>query len=330
MVKAHIPVGVEVECRPGSSRWSSHIWRAVALRPGRHAMPDWTVLSEIGDITRYYAGTASLVIRSAETALYKDNISARNPAVYVVLRRTLGPVGWKLHLVSVDPSEAQAHTEVGDDLVEALPMPMPLRDWLESFVARYHVDRTRWKRDRDAKTPDREPGHVPPDGEGFLDRWSRLKQAGQTEAVAAPASPAMPAAELAPLENLRSRTDFATFLRNELPTEVRLAALRQAWRRDVAIAGYRPLVDYDWNFNTPGYARLLPTDNSDQLVEKLFGYLRGAAGEPPPAQTAVRTDASSPDEEASIVVGQSDPHETSGSRHGSATPRGRRENSPKQ
>lgn len=287
MVKAHIPVGVEVECRPGSSRWSRRVWRPVALRPGRHTMPDWSILSEEGGTTRYYAGTTSLIVRSAETALYKDNISARDPAVYVVLRRTPGPIGWKLLLVSVDPSEAQAHTEVGDDLVEALPMPAALQDWLASFVAGYHLDRTQWKRERDAKKPAGEPAHTPPDGEGFLDRWSRLKQTTRTEAAAlpggevtqppTPASPPVPPPEPPSLESLQSRSDFASFLRNELPKEVRLATLRQAWRADRVIAGHRPLVDYDWNFNAPGYGRPLPTDSPDQLIESLFGYLRRAA-----------------------------------------------------
>jgi hypothetical protein len=294
-VTATFPVGVEVESRPGKTRWASRVWRPVALRPGRRNIPDWTMLpgaegDEEGAV-RFYAGTARLVIRSTETALYRDNIGAREPAVYVVLRRSNGPIGWTLLLVTVDPSEAHAHVDVGDDLVEALPMPASLREWLAAFVARHHVERLHWKRQRDDKVPDRSSPPEDRGGETRLGRWSREKRAARAGSESPPASPPTlsahavdtpaPPPRLPALEDIRTRDDVAAFLREGVPSELRLAALRRAWRLDPAIATHSPLVDYDWNVNAPGYGRLRPTDDPARLIEALFGHLRKAVEEEP-------------------------------------------------
>lgn len=161
MLTERVPVGVEVERRVATSRWQDHVWRPTALRPGAPDLADWSVLAEDETVTRYYAGTAALTICSADTKVYKDNLESPAPSVYVVLRRGATPTGWRLCLVTVDPSEAHSHADVGDDLVEALPMPEPILRWLALFVARHHVERTEWKRRRDRADPDALAGRRP-------------------------------------------------------------------------------------------------------------------------------------------------------------------------
>jgi hypothetical protein len=100
-------------------------------------------------VVRYLAGSTDLTAHPAETAALKDNLEASSPAVYVVLRRSAADPGWFLLLATVDPTEAHCHADCGDDLVEALPMPAPVRLWLDRFVARHHVEPVRIKRDRD-------------------------------------------------------------------------------------------------------------------------------------------------------------------------------------
>jgi hypothetical protein len=336
-VTARIPVGVEVESRPGTSRWAGRIWRPVALRPGRRAIPDWTVLADADGSVRYYAGTASLVVRSTETALYRDNIEARAPAVYVVLRRAAGPTGWTLLLATVDPSEAHAHADVGDDLVEALPMPAALRDWLAAFITRHHTDRPRWKRQRDDKVPARAVSPAEREGEPFLARWSRGKQAARAAPDGSPAPgpgplarPAEAAATppgLPPLDDIRTRGDVAAFLREGVPAELRLAALRRVWRLDPAIAAHRPLVDYDWNVNAQGYGSLRAADDPARLIEALFGHLRKAPEDASP-EAHIDKPAPAPASEAASVVACAeesppDPEQEHGRtlrRHGGAVP----------
>lgn len=173
-----VVVGVEMERRPARSRWQAHVWRAVALHPGGLDLPEWAPMGgapgggaegeakgeardEAGG-ERFYAGTAEIALHPGDTQVYKDNVEAPRPSVYVVLRRAPTPSGLRLYRVTVDPSEAHAHVDVGDDLVEALPMPGPLRGWIGLFVARHHVERPRWKRRRDRVAPDAPEGRPPP------------------------------------------------------------------------------------------------------------------------------------------------------------------------
>ncbi|HYE51313.1 MAG TPA: DUF3305 domain-containing protein [Azospirillaceae bacterium] len=153
-----MPVGVVVERQPARSRWLDHVWRVAAVLPGDPETPPWTLLAEEDGTVRYYAGTAPLEAHSADTKVYKHNLEAPEPAVYVVLRPGggpgSGPGGWRLLLATVDPAEAHAHSDCGDDLVEALPMPQAVRDWLAAFVARHHVERQEWRRKRDRADPE--------------------------------------------------------------------------------------------------------------------------------------------------------------------------------
>ena len=89
-----------------------------------------------------------------DTRTYKHNIEAPEPSVYVVLRRADTLSGWTLYLATIDPAEAHSHADTGDDLVERLPMPPLVFDWLSAFVAQHHVERMEWKRKRDRADPD--------------------------------------------------------------------------------------------------------------------------------------------------------------------------------
>jgi hypothetical protein len=124
-------------------------------------------------------------------------------------------------------------------------------------------------------------------GEGFLSRWSRLKQArregGEAEVRPAPApaaapdpAPAPPLAEApnsapgpAPLaepepeidlaslpriEDLTAGSDVAAFLRKGVPAALRNAALRRVWSVDPDIRDFIGPADYAWDWNVPGGA----------------------------------------------------------------------------
>lgn len=147
-----IAVSVVVERRPARNPWQKHVWQPVDLRPGAADMADWTVIGEVGDRLHYHAGSAEVMFHSGDTKVYRDNLQGAAPSVYVVLRKD--GAGWRLHLVTVDPTEAHAHADVGDDLVEALPMPLPIQARLQAFVARHHVEQREWKRRRDRADPE--------------------------------------------------------------------------------------------------------------------------------------------------------------------------------
>ena len=154
MVIERIPFGVDVERRPGVTRWQAHVVRIAGLRPPEPRLAEWSLLGENGPVQRFFAGNTDLLLHKGDTGVYRDNLESPTPAVYVVLRRGAGPLGWRLYLATADPSEAHAHVDVGEDLVEALPMPPPVFARTSAFVARHHVERRKWKRARDRANPD--------------------------------------------------------------------------------------------------------------------------------------------------------------------------------
>jgi len=130
----------------------------------------------------------------------------------------------------------------------------------------------------------------------FIARWSRRKRAARTGADAPPheaapqeapapapsvpdgPSTSMPSADatqevaeaLPPLEMLGPESDYTAFLKPGVPAELRAAALRRAWVSDQAIAGFRGMGDYDWDFNAPGYGKLLAVDDVAALARAVF------------------------------------------------------------
>ena len=139
--------------------------------------------------------------------------------------------------------------------------------------------------------------------EGFLSRWSRRKRAAEAGLpVAEPPAPApdtVPAAAppaeeppfdittLPPVESLTLDSDFAAFLRKEVPEAVKRAALRKAWALDPAIRDFIGPADYAWDYNAPDGVPGASLDlggNIRDLLAQAFG-----AGEEPAAEVPAAT-----------------------------------------
>ena len=146
-------VGVVVERRRTGNVWQPELWSAVAVLPGRPDVAPWTVLDAGEGWTRSYAGAAEVALFASETDNYKHNLDGPQPAIFVILRRD-GEPGLRLLAVTVDPGEIDAHSDAGDDLIEALPLPPDLAAWMRDFVERHHVERPFHKRQRDRADPE--------------------------------------------------------------------------------------------------------------------------------------------------------------------------------
>jgi hypothetical protein len=143
------------------------------------------------------------------------------------------------------------------------------------------------------------------DDEGFLGRWSRRKQAQKTAETAAQAPKPAPAAmekaeegpaapepvdlaKLPPIDTLGAESDFTAFLRPGVPQSMQIAALRRLWLTDPSVKNYEALVEYAWDFNAPGYGKMLPTDDVAKLLQQVFGPStpQGGTAEAPPANVS--------------------------------------------
>ena len=151
---ARITVGIVVERRRSASPWVDFTWQPVSILPGEPQTPAWTVLSSDAQRTRFYAGAAEVNLYRTETAQYRDNLLSGAASLWVVLRPTGVQPAFDLIAVTADPAEGEAFTQTGSDLVEALPMPAVVREFVEAFVFEHHVEQTFVKRQRDRADPE--------------------------------------------------------------------------------------------------------------------------------------------------------------------------------
>ncbi len=76
--------------------------------------------------------------------------------MWVVLRPTLAnsaSPAFDILTVTADPSEGEALTDAGNDLVATVPMPIAIIETIDGFIAEHHVDRPFQKRQRDRGDP---------------------------------------------------------------------------------------------------------------------------------------------------------------------------------
>ena len=152
-----ISIGVVVERRKAASQWIDFTWRPAMVLPGRPGAAPWTVLATDAEAVTFYAGSTDIGLYRTETARYRDNLASGAPSLWVALRPTGAEPPYDLLAVTADPSEGESFTQAGDDLVGAVPMPAPVREIVEAFVAEHHVEQAGQafhKRKRDRADPE--------------------------------------------------------------------------------------------------------------------------------------------------------------------------------
>jgi Protein of unknown function (DUF3305) len=159
--QATIAVGVVVERRKAQSPWIDFTWRPVAVLAGEPDAAPWTMLSQDEGGATFFAGCAEIALYRTETEYYRANVVSATPALWVALRPTGVEPPYEIFAVTADPSEGEAFTESGSDLVDVVPMPQPVRAAIEAFVAEHHVERTFYKRKRDRADPEALARRVP-------------------------------------------------------------------------------------------------------------------------------------------------------------------------
>jgi hypothetical protein len=158
---ARIPVGVVVERRRASNPWIDVAWRPIGVLAGAPEAAPWTMLESSDDRASFYAGLAEIALYRTETGQYRDNLSSGRPSLWVSLRPTGVEPPFEIVAVTADPAEGESFTQVGDDLVEAVPMPPAVCTMVEAFVAEHHVERAFVKRKRERADPEALARRVP-------------------------------------------------------------------------------------------------------------------------------------------------------------------------
>ena len=166
-----VRLSVVMERRSLQNRWASHTWRPIAVVPGAPAMPDWAELRSGDGWAQYHARSIDLQLFRRETEGYKRNLSQPRPAVFVVLRPTEpgdgNPHDIEVFHLTACPYEAASYEISGEEQVEAVAMPDPVRQWVQAFVQAHHRDEEFYKRKRKPYDPRKgrvagmPPGRVP-------------------------------------------------------------------------------------------------------------------------------------------------------------------------
>jgi hypothetical protein len=117
--------------------------------------------------------------------------------------------------------------------------------------------------------------HPPSDDEGFVSRWSRLKQRARDDKAGAaePPQPALPVeagpdagkapegepaekdkkpfdiSELPSVESLTKDSDYSAFMRAEVPEDLRQKALRRLWASDPILSAPEVLDMHNLDYN---------------------------------------------------------------------------------
>lgn len=150
---AHIPVGVVVDRIRAESPWIDYIWQPSAVLIGAPEAKPWTQLSGDGDRASFYAGSTSIEFYRSDTGNYRDNLRG-DSKLWVVMTPTESNPPYELFMVTADPTEGEAQTEAGANLVDSVAMPETVRALLEDFVAEHHVEQVFFKRKRDRAHPE--------------------------------------------------------------------------------------------------------------------------------------------------------------------------------
>jgi Protein of unknown function (DUF3305) len=151
--QARIPVGVVVARRKAQNPWVDFIWQPVSVLVGLPDAAPWTILTETGDETTFYAGPAEIGLYRTETTYYRDNLASGAPLLWVALRQTEVDPPFEIFAVTADPAEGESFTEAGNDLVDVVPMPDAVREIIAAFIAEHHVEQPFVKRKRDRADP---------------------------------------------------------------------------------------------------------------------------------------------------------------------------------
>lgn len=140
-------VGIVIARHQRTGPWPGITWSPHAVLPGVPDIAPGTRVGGDNGIDLIYVGLAELSLTAGATSPYRDNLSSRQPSLWVAIRAD--DTGQEIVRVTADPYEGEALTDGLGDIVEALPMPDPIRQAVESFVAAFHVERPFIKRRRE-------------------------------------------------------------------------------------------------------------------------------------------------------------------------------------
>ena len=146
-------IGVVVERHAIESPWATHRWHPGAVLLDVPDAARWSTLSEAGAVRRYYAGPATITLVPSESESYLYNLQGPAPQIWIVLRPCAADADGRdveLDGVTVAVGEAEVMAGGAELVVESVPMPDEIAEWVARFVAEHPSAPPSFKRKRSA------------------------------------------------------------------------------------------------------------------------------------------------------------------------------------
>ncbi|WP_430448927.1 DUF3305 domain-containing protein [Rhodophyticola sp.] len=142
MPKVILRLGIVAMSRPPVTRWSGRVLRPVSAMIDLPPLEAGALMTDRDGVQTVYLGDHELALHSGETRHYIDNLTARQPSVWVAMDND------RIAVVTADPYEGEALASDPERMVEAVPMPTALAARLDAFIKEHHVEEVFHKRKR--------------------------------------------------------------------------------------------------------------------------------------------------------------------------------------
>ena len=136
-------VAVIIECVPLVNRWISEQWRVADIECSDDAAAGPVRLDVDGPGERWRFAGHAIELHRSEAEGYFLNLTAPDPKVFVMWRAPedipdsgIGP-RIRPQLATVSYNEAARFLDGGEQ-VDAVPLPVDIRDWVQPFVAEHY------------------------------------------------------------------------------------------------------------------------------------------------------------------------------------------------
>ncbi|MEM8571398.1 MAG: DUF3305 domain-containing protein [Pseudomonadota bacterium] len=151
MPKEIVRLGIVAMSQPPITQWSGRVLRPVSAMTDLPPLEAGALMVDHDGVQTVYLGDYHLALHSGETRHYIDNLTARQPSVWVAMDQH------RVMLVTADPYEGEALASDPERIVEAVPMPDALAARLDAFIREHHVEEKFHKRKRVPATSTKDP-----------------------------------------------------------------------------------------------------------------------------------------------------------------------------
>jgi hypothetical protein len=128
-------VAVIMQRRAIDSRWQSEVWEPLGVLADYEGEAGARVIVTEPGATQWLYPGFHIVLERAEAEGYFHNVSTAAPNVFVLWR--MQETRAVPHYVTVSYDEASRWMDGGAQ-VDAVPMPVPMRDWVRAFVEQHY------------------------------------------------------------------------------------------------------------------------------------------------------------------------------------------------